>query len=96
MQNRQQRGIFRCNTSVIFSPQSQNFQSSSNPKTSITSNTIILGCELVLALRNPILECSLRGNEVNSCCGKQARKGEQIHNHKGWGHLKEIAMVDRY
>lgn len=96
IQNRQQRGIFGCNTSVIFYPQSQNFQSNSNPKTNTTPNTIILCCELVMALRNPILELSLGGNGVNSCCGKQARKGEQIHNHGGWGHLKEAVMVDRY
>ena len=77
-----QRGILSCNTSVMFYPQSQKFHSSSNPKTNITPNTIILGCELVLALRNPILELSLVGNEENSCCGKQARKGEQIRNHR--------------
>lgn len=84
MQKRQWRGDFGCNTSVIFYPQSQNFPSSSNPKTNITPNTITLGCELALAPRNTILELSLGGNEVNSCCGKQARKGEQIHNHGGW------------
>lgn len=48
------------------------------------------------AQKNPILELSLEENEVNSCCGKQAKKGEQIYNHGGWGHLKEIVMVDRY
>lgn len=85
------RKAFLAAIPIIFYPQSQNFQSSSNPKTNISHN-IVLACDLVPALRNPVLE----GNKVNSCCGKQAKKGGQIYNHGGWGHLKEIVMVDRY
>lgn len=55
-----------------------------------------MGCEFVLAPRNPVLELSLGENEVNCCHGKQVRKGEQVHNKESWGHLKETATVDRY
>lgn len=65
-------------------------------KTNITPNFSIMGCELVLTPRNPVLELSLGENKVNCCHGKQVRKGEQIHNNEGWGHSKETAMVDRY
>jgi len=57
---------------------------------------IILGCELVLAPRNPILQLPLGRNELNFCCRKQTRKGEQVLNPGGWGHLKETALVDTY
>lgn len=50
------RGAFLGVIPQLFSPHKAKISRVSNPKTSITSNTIILGCQLVLALRNPILE----------------------------------------